>query len=56
MNFQNIQILTKKLNLSNNDFIRTTEPRHHNSVTEIWNRLIKSGDIYLDKYCVGTRL
>ena len=43
--------LTKKLNLSNNDFIRTTEPRHHNSVTEIWNRLIKSGDIYLDKYC-----
>jgi len=43
--------LTKKLNLSNNDFIRTTELRHHNSVTEIWNRLIKSGDIYLDKYC-----
>jgi methionyl-tRNA synthetase len=42
--------LTKKLNLSNNDFIRTTEIRHHKSVIEIWNRLVASGDIYLDKY------
>jgi methionyl-tRNA synthetase len=42
--------LTKKLNLSNNDFIRTTEKRHHKSVVEIWNRLVASGDIYLDKY------
>ena len=42
--------LTKILNLSNNDFIRTTEKRHHDSVEEIWNRLVKSGDIYLDKY------
>ena len=42
--------LTKILNLSNNDFIRTTEPRHFKSVNEIWNRLTKSGDIYLDKY------
>ena len=42
--------LTKILNLTNNDFIRTTETRHHRSVNEIWNRLIKSGDIYLGKY------
>ena len=42
--------LTKVLNLSNNDFIRTTEKRHHKSVIEIWNRLVTSGDIYLDKY------
>ena len=42
--------LTKTLNLTNNDFIRTTEARHFNSVNEIWNKLIKSGDIYLDKY------
>ena len=42
--------LTKILNLSNNDFIRTTEARHFKSVNEIWNRLTKSGDIYLDKY------
>ena len=42
--------LTKILNLSNNDFIRTTEKRHYKSVEELWNRLVKSGDIYLDKY------
>ena len=42
--------LTKILNLSNDDFIRTTEKRHYKSVIEIWNRLVKSGDIYLDKY------
>jgi len=42
--------LTKTLNLSNDDFIRTTESRHHKSVVEIWERLVKSGDIYLDKY------
>ena len=42
--------LTKKLNLSNDDFIRTTEKRHYKSVNDIWNRLVKSGDIYLSKY------
>ena len=42
--------LTKTLNLSNDDFIRTTELRHHKSVIEIWNKLVESGDIYLDKY------
>ena len=42
--------LTKKLNLSNDDFIRTTENRHHTAVNDLWNRLIKSGDIYLSKY------
>ena len=42
--------LTKILNLSNNDFIRTTEKRHYKAVEDIWNRLITSGDIYLDKY------
>ncbi len=42
--------LSKILNLSNDDFIRTTERRHYDSVNEIWNKLIKSGDIYLDKY------
>ena len=42
--------LTKILNLSNNDFIRTTEKRHYNSVIQLWNRLVESGDIYLDKY------
>ena len=47
---QKFRNLSKTLNLSNNDFIRTTEKRHFNSVEEIWNRLVKSGDIYLGKY------
>ncbi len=42
--------LTKKLSLTNNDFIRTTEERHFKSVVEIWNKLTDSGDIYLGKY------
>tara|TARA_A100001011_G_scaffold392529_1_gene480324 strand:- start:2029 stop:3573 length:1545 start_codon:yes stop_codon:yes gene_type:complete len=42
--------LTKTLNLSNNDFIRTTETRHYKAVNDIWERLIKSNDIYLSKY------
>jgi methionyl-tRNA synthetase len=42
--------LTKILNLSTDDFIRTTEQRHHNSVKAIWNKLVESGDIYLSKY------
>ena len=42
--------LSNTLNLSNTDFIRTTEKRHHKSVKEIWERLEKSGDIYLGKY------
>jgi len=42
--------LTKKLNLSNDDFIRTTEERHKKSVKDIWTKLINSGDIYLSKY------
>ena len=42
--------LTKILNLSNDDFIRTTEKRHYKAVNDLWNRLLKSGDIYLSKY------
>ena len=44
------QDFSKKLNLSNDDFIRTTEKRHYQSVNELWNKLVKSGDIYLSKY------
>ncbi len=42
--------LTKKLNLSNSDFIRTTENRHIESVQNLWNILEKKGEIYLSKY------
>lgn len=38
------------LNISNDDFIRTTEQRHINVVQEIWKRLKSNGDIYLDFY------
>ncbi len=38
------------LNCSNDDFIRTTEPRHTASVQEVWRRMEANGDIYLDTY------
>lgn len=38
------------LNASNDDFIRTTEPRHHKASQEIWKRLAANGDIYKDSY------
>ena len=38
------------LNASPDDFIRTTEERHHRSSEEIWRRMEANGDIYLDKY------
>ncbi len=42
--------LSKTLNLTNDDFIRTTEDRHKKSVQFLWNELKKNGDIYLSKY------
>jgi methionyl-tRNA synthetase len=38
------------LAVSYDDFIRTTEPRHHRSSQAIWERMLASGDIYLDAY------
>ncbi len=38
------------LNASNDDFIRTTEPRHHAACQALWNRMQANGDIYLSKY------
>ena len=42
--------LSKTLNLSNTDFIRTTEERHKKTVQHLWNELKKNDDIYLSKY------
>jgi methionyl-tRNA synthetase len=42
--------LTKSLNLSNDDFIRTTEERHRKAVQFLWERLQSKGYIYLSKY------
>ncbi len=44
------QDLSKTLNLSNTDFIRTTEERHKKSVQHLWNELEKNDDIYLSNY------
>jgi len=42
--------LSKILNLTNTDFIRTTEDRHKKTVQYLWNELLKNDDIYLSKY------
>ena len=47
---QTFKDLFKLLNLSNDDFIRTTEARHLKSVQFLWNKLYKNGEIYLSKY------
>ena len=47
---QNFSNLAKDLNISNDDFIRTTQARHKKFVANIWKKLISSGDIYLGKY------
>ena len=47
---QNFRDLTRLLNVTNDDFIRTTEPRQHRSVQALWQKLVDSGDVYLDSY------
>src|SRR5690554_2607981 len=49
-NAQVFRDLWSALDISYDDFIRTTEPRHHRACEEIWRRLEANGDIYLDTY------
>src|SRR3977135_392755 len=49
-NVVQFRAMVERMNCSNDDFIRTTEERHHRSSEEIWPRMEKTGDIYLDKY------
>ncbi len=42
--------MVERLECSNDDFIRTTEPRHYRASQAIWERMAKNGDIYLSKY------
>ncbi|HEX4410678.1 MAG TPA: methionine--tRNA ligase [Xanthobacteraceae bacterium] len=49
-NVPRFQAMVKRFNCSNDDFIRTTEPRHYESSMAIWDRMQAAGDIYLDKY------
>lgn len=45
-----IKELWKKLDISNDDFIRTTELRHTKVVQEVFERLLAQGDIYKGEY------
>ena len=47
---QTFKALSKTLNLSNTDFIRTTEERHKKTVHHLWLELEKNNDIYLSDY------
>ena len=53
----NFTTLWEKLNISNTDFMRTTQERHINSVREIVKKVNENGDIYKGeywgKYCVS---
>ena len=42
--------MAERLNCSHDDFIRTSEPRHHAAVQDIWRRIADNGDIYRDNY------
>ena len=47
---QNFRDLTGRMNFSNDDFIRTTEPRHRAACQALWCRLLERGHITLGSY------
>jgi methionyl-tRNA synthetase len=49
-NVPRFEAMVKRMNCSNDDFIHTTEERHHRSSEAIWKRMEQNGDIYLGKY------
>ena len=49
-----IKDLWSALDISYDDFIRTTEPRHKQVVQEIFDRLYRQGDIYRGVMKAGT--
>ncbi|MFQ5354357.1 MAG: methionine--tRNA ligase [Thermodesulfobacteriota bacterium] len=42
--------LWERLNISNDDFIRTTEDRHKRAASAFWEKVAQTGDIYLGEY------
>ena len=44
------RLMCRDLAITNNDFIRTTEPRHHRAAQELWRRVADKGDIYKGEY------
>lgn len=57
---EKFNILKTALNLSYDNFIRTTDPAHEAAAQEFWRRCLASGDIYKKayqtRYCVGCEL
>ncbi|WP_342267412.1 methionine--tRNA ligase [Candidatus Tisiphia endosymbiont of Empis tessellata] len=47
---ETFRTLMHSMNISNDDFIRTTEARHKQAVSSLWQKLLDSGNIYLDSY------
>ena len=47
---EGMQKLWKTLDISNDKFIRTTDPTHEKVVAAIFERFLEQGDIYLDEY------
>jgi methionyl-tRNA synthetase len=47
---ENFRALARALDVSNDDFIRTTEPRHLAACQALWRRLAERGEIYLGSY------
>ncbi len=49
--------LSQELEISNDNFIRTSNANHHRIAQEFWQKLVKAGDIYPQEYeglyCVG---
>jgi methionyl-tRNA synthetase len=42
--------MCKILNVSYDDFVRTSEPRHNEASVALWNAMEEAGDLYLDRY------
>jgi len=47
---QHFRDLARRMNFSNDDFIRTTEERHKRACTALWEELARRGEIYLGHY------
>ncbi|MEC9236418.1 MAG: methionine--tRNA ligase, partial [Pseudomonadota bacterium] len=47
---KNFRDLAEVMNISNDDFIRTTEERHKAAAQGLWNKLVEKGQIYKDSY------
>jgi len=50
LNSANFRDLARRLGCSNDDFIRTTEERHHIACQALWDELIRRDEIYLGHY------